>query len=608
MGFREQTQRVLNRFQNRTAGAFPFQPKGEAPPGAPQKRDIPKDFPYDPKALKPLSKALFAASVALGHTLAAHKHFSQVKSPSVSPDGRIGGRGYILAMNEVRRKLWEASEALSAVSDALHDEINAPHWKPKLALLDENDREDVSRFVDEAREVLENPGDEAEEEIEEIDKENDEEDEDEAKGSKLPEGGEPTSQVKEEPTQAKEARRKCARLTTYEDLRAEAENWDPADRAEFEQQNEAWRQSILSGLDSQTGGPRVDDRDPGAGDGPFGSFNPEEDITSDSWGYDGGARGYAYPSEWDNDLREAAQKIKHETILKKLKKYGTPKTTGKKVKTHRVTSSGVTFEWKSMEGFDTVNQGFVVESGGRRESHDNLREALEAFDDLISESIKEASVQQRAESDLREASRLWNPWQDDPRLKGGPSLEDYKTIADLLEKGWPPERILNSPAGRKRHLEMSDIEDAKKMRQRGLVAESQQWAESAMPSDPDTPTDAQDFGIGYGARGEAEARAGEWSPHADLPGVPWQAVGDNTPIIDVNLNERHGLNSLLPGDEAEPVARTDYYRGDRGNLVNVGTESAPAEQDRGLMDTDYVHEDFDTIWLPKGVPGLDEKR
>jgi hypothetical protein len=439
MGIEDQTRRVLARFHERTA-AFPFQPKEDsAGPGPAQKRDIPKDHPYDPSALKPLSKSLFAASVALGHTLAAYRHFSRLKSTTVSPDGKIGGRGYIMDMTAIRKKLWEASEALSSVSDAIYDEINAPHWKPKLALLDDNDAEDVSRFVDEAKHVLDNPEEEAEEEIEEIEKANDggkakkededeDEDEDEeAGGSKLPDGGDAEAQAKvnDQPGVGKQAQLTPRKAMSFHRRHASS-----------------YRQAIqnirTSGLDAQTGGPRVDDRDSAGGPGPFGSFNPDGDATSDSWGYDEGVHynEYDYPSEWSNDLHQAAQ----------------------------------------------------------------------------------------------------------------------------------------------------------------------QWAGSALPNDPQTPTEGRDFGLGFGANGEAEEHLGDWSPHSGLPGTPWQSSGDTTPAIDTQLNERHAITSL-PGDVADPVARTDYYRGEKGNLVQT-TEVAPAETDLSMMDTDYVHEDLNTVWLPKGEPGL----
>ncbi len=477
MGDTKQAQKVLARFHRRTAGFSPQE--GEAFSGS-QKRNIPKNYPYDPRSLKPLSKSLFATSVALGHVLAAHKHFSQVKSPAVSPDGHIGGRGYIMSMNEIRRKLWEASEALSAVSDALHDEINAPHWKPKLAQLDENDAEDVSRFVEEAQNVLDNPEEEAEKKIDRIEKEND----GEGSGSEMPQGGasEPTPQVGEDPT----------RMTK------EASN----------------ASKLLQGLlDEQEGGPRVDSRDPGEGTGPGGSWNPQEDATSDSWGYGDAHDGeYDYPSSWDNDTREASR--------------GAPTV-------------------------DEIEEWWEYMPPGSQRS--------------LTRELKLTGPQRR-----------WN-------------ARDWEKVMDYyvrIEEGDP--RGYN--------------------RGRNVAAEAQKWAESALPSDPDTPTDGRDFGLGYGAKGEAEERAGEWGPHADLPGSPWQAVGDTTPDIDVNLNERHGLNSLLPGDESESVARMDYYRGDRGNLVNTGSGSVSDEEDLGFIDTSYVYDDLDTDRLPNGEATLYDVR
>jgi hypothetical protein len=422
MGIEEQTRRVLARFEQRTA-ALPFQPKEDL--SGSKKRDIPKDHPYDPSALKPLSKSLFAASIALGHTLSAYRHFSKLKSTTVSPDGKIGGKGYIMDMAEIRKKLWDASEALSAVSDAIFDEINAPHWKPKLALLDENDAEDVSRFVDEAKQVLDDPEEDAEEEIEKIEKANDkEEDEDEA--SKLPDGGDAEAQAKvnDQPGVGKQARKALA--------------FHKRCASSYRQALQRMRES---GLDAQTGGPRVDDRDPAGGTGPFGSFNPVEDATMDGWGFDEGSHysEYDYPSDWSNDLHQA-------------------------------------------------------------------------------------------------------------------SLE---------------------------------------------------WAGSALPNDPDTPTEGRDFGIGFGAQGEAEEHLGEWGPRSGLPGAPWQSSGDTTPALDMALNERHAITAL-PGDIVDPVARTDYYRGEKGNLVQTN-EVAPAETDFSRMDTGYVYEDLNTVWLPKGEPGLTER-
>ncbi len=151
MGTREKTLQAMALYDgghNQRIAAFPpFPPKNQntPPPGAPTKRNIPADHPYNPRALKPMSKALYACSVALGNTLTAYREFSRIKSATVSPDGLLGGRGYVMGVRDIRQKMWDASEALSAIADTLHDEIQAAHWKPKLALLDENDQEDVER-------------------------------------------------------------------------------------------------------------------------------------------------------------------------------------------------------------------------------------------------------------------------------------------------------------------------------------------------------------------------------------------------------------------------------------------------------------------------------
>jgi len=135
VSIRQKTVHALGQYDGghnaRVASFPPFPPKNQnappPPPGGPSKRNIPTEHAYDPKALKPMSKALYAASVALGHSLAAYREFSRVKSATVSPDGMLGGRGYVMGIRDMRQRMYDASEALSAVVDTLHDEINAPH-------------------------------------------------------------------------------------------------------------------------------------------------------------------------------------------------------------------------------------------------------------------------------------------------------------------------------------------------------------------------------------------------------------------------------------------------------------------------------------------------
>jgi hypothetical protein len=147
-------------------------------------------------------------SVALGHAMNAHRQFTKLKSSVVSPDGLLGGRGYVMGVKDIRAKLYESCEYLSAISDTLHDEIHAPHWKPKLAELEKSDKEDLQNLLSDADQNLEDPEEEAVEQMEEAEergawgpknKKNQEE-----SGSMVPRGGD-SEVVNRKPLLRKEA-------------------------------------------------------------------------------------------------------------------------------------------------------------------------------------------------------------------------------------------------------------------------------------------------------------------------------------------------------------------------------------------------------------------
>ena len=435
MSAQAMVKRIAARFgegHQKTATFPPFSKNGPPPPpnGSPSQRNIPKDHDFDPRALKPMAKTLWVTSVSLGHALTAYRHLNRLKSTTVSPDGMLGGRGYVMGMKEARQRLFDACEALSAIADTLYDEIQGPHWKSKLGQLDENDVEDVERFVQESQEILDNPEDEAEKEIHAIEEENDD-----TKASKLPGGG-AQEESEAQPMMKREPSTKEASLAGE------------------------WAKNANSSLPVETlSGPRVDSLDRGDQTGPWGSFNVDE-VPSDDW-FDHGTTEYEYPHEDDNDLRES--------------------------------------------------------------------------------------------------SSLW--------------------------------------------------------------AQGIELAQSSVPDSTtdDTPTEAWDFGIGYGAKGqgaggyenpsdEDAGTKGVWGPHSGLPGTPSQSVGDTNPIIDVNINERHALLSLLPGDTDEPVARSDYFPGWKGNLVQaegplqaeseLPQETAPRDNlDGSLINTYYKSEDTETPYV-----------
>ncbi len=263
-------------------------PQGMPPqPGVSQKRDIPDDHAFDPRSLKPLTKAMWALSISLGHALTAHRQFSRLKSVSFSPDGMVGGRGYVMSVKDIRGALHHATEQISSICDALYDEINAPHWKPKLAELEKND-EDYVKLLEDAKGYMDDPEGEAEEDFQEVESRpaawsRFKKDEQESGSSQVPTGGNaPNDTVGPHPASVNRPQLKQS-STIYSYDRSGNSSINPG----------------------QLGGPRVDHLDRGEQTGPFGSYNRDEPLTDDQWGRDEGAGGaYAYQTPWENDLSE----------------------------------------------------------------------------------------------------------------------------------------------------------------------------------------------------------------------------------------------------------------------------------------------------------------
>lgn len=128
----------------------------------PSERKMNVEFEFRPSKLKPLARCLRSALMALGHTQSAYHEFAKIKSAVVSPDGNLGGKGYIQEIRAMRRQFMNCSEALSALTDTLYDEINAPHWAMDNPVVDRQ-REDVKEIMDDVEDIRDNPEAAAEE-------------------------------------------------------------------------------------------------------------------------------------------------------------------------------------------------------------------------------------------------------------------------------------------------------------------------------------------------------------------------------------------------------------------------------------------------------------
>lgn len=165
-------------FRNRTAGEVRFikdrgGDKGEwawNTPG-PSQREMSEEFAFKTKHLKPLAMTLRASLMSMGHAISAYNTFTRIKSADVSPDGNLGGKGYIQKIADMRRQYMNVVEALSALSDTLYDELNAPHWHPAADTGGPRERDEVREIMDDAEEIRQDPEGWAEEAEAEMDAE-----------------------------------------------------------------------------------------------------------------------------------------------------------------------------------------------------------------------------------------------------------------------------------------------------------------------------------------------------------------------------------------------------------------------------------------------------
>jgi hypothetical protein len=157
-------ERVKNSSRGKTAGEVRFVKDRSGDAGAwgwgspgPSERTIQEEFVFNAKYLKPLAKSMRSALMSMGHVVSAYNTFAKIKSRNISPDGSLGGKGYIQKIPDMRRQLMNCVEALSAYTDTVYDELNAPHWNPAEDTLDARSREEVKEIVQEAEEIKEDP-------------------------------------------------------------------------------------------------------------------------------------------------------------------------------------------------------------------------------------------------------------------------------------------------------------------------------------------------------------------------------------------------------------------------------------------------------------------
>lgn len=181
-------------------------------------RDLKDAGPYDPSKLTHIKSLLHGLSVALGTLNSSQRELTTLKGHEISPDGKLGGKGYVMTLRKFKDLIAESVNNLSDLTDTLADELTNPRWglssEEVQAILNEKDeaeekasdiadklfqvsQEEASELAEEAKaEQGEVPDDQVAEEAP-VDEAPESEAEDE--GQELPEEESPEEESPEEP-------------------------------------------------------------------------------------------------------------------------------------------------------------------------------------------------------------------------------------------------------------------------------------------------------------------------------------------------------------------------------------------------------------------------
>lgn len=133
-------------------------------------------FEYNKSKAKVLKDVLHNINVSLGTLMAAMKQLSMLRGSDVTPDGKIGGRGFIMEFKEVKQGINESVGRLSDITDSLADELKNPGWGLKDSEVKKikKDQEKVEEIEEEVEEMVDEEPQPEEEKLEQDSEETDE--------------------------------------------------------------------------------------------------------------------------------------------------------------------------------------------------------------------------------------------------------------------------------------------------------------------------------------------------------------------------------------------------------------------------------------------------
>lgn len=94
-----------------------------------QNREGLENYPFKEKGVRAVAKTYKNLADAFLCLSKALNNFSSCKSSEISPDGKLGGKGYIQPIKTIRTSMAECLNIMSDLIDTFHDEVNSPYWK-----------------------------------------------------------------------------------------------------------------------------------------------------------------------------------------------------------------------------------------------------------------------------------------------------------------------------------------------------------------------------------------------------------------------------------------------------------------------------------------------
>ncbi len=107
------------------------------------KRELSGTSPYKTENVKYVVDMLTSLNTASAAIAKAGDVLAGINAHDISPDGLIGGRGYVTTIKDIRQDLTSAANIISDLNDALADELNNPKW--------ELTPEDVEKYKEQAK-------------------------------------------------------------------------------------------------------------------------------------------------------------------------------------------------------------------------------------------------------------------------------------------------------------------------------------------------------------------------------------------------------------------------------------------------------------------------